>query len=159
MKLKNKTALVTGAGTGIGLATARRLAAEGADVVAAVFEDNQLAQVKEFDPLVLDVRSETAWSDAAEHLGGTYGGLDILVNNAGIHRRGTGENTTRALWDEVMDTNVWGMLVGCKTCIPLMRRKGAGAIVNRSSVNALTSVANMLEHRAINLVHLTELIA
>lgn len=146
MMLQDKVALVTGAGSGIGHATVRRMASEGAVVVAAVFDDEQLAAVTDVDGIILDVRSEDGWQTAVKHLEDEHGGLDILVNNAGVHRRGTAEKTTRALWDEVMDTNVWGTLLGCKTCIPLMRKRGAGSIVNLSSVNALNGVPNMMAY-------------
>lgn len=146
MRLQDKVALVTGAGSGIGLATANRLAADGAVVVAAVFEESQIPAVESCHSEILDVRSEASWDKVCAYIDNRHGGLDILVNNAGIHRRGTCEATSRELWDEVMDTNVWGTLLGCKKCIPLMRKRGSGSIVNLSSVNALTGVPNMMAY-------------
>lgn len=148
MRFDDKIALVTGAGSGIGLATARRLAEEKAKVVAAVFDQAQRAAVGSLDVVILDVRSEEAWDRVVVHLERTYGGLDVLVNNAGINRRATAENTTRELWDEVMDVNAWGTLLACKKMIPLMRKRGGGAIVNLSSVNALTGIPNMMAYNA-----------
>ena len=148
MRFTNKVALVTGAGSGIGLATAHRLADEGATVVAAVLDEAQREEVSGFDVVMLDVRSEAMWDRVIAHLDGTYNGLDILVNNAGVNRRGTAENTSYELWSEVMDINAWGIVLGCKKTIPLMRKRGGGAIVNLSSLGALAGVPNELAYTA-----------
>lgn len=148
MRFNNKVALVTGAGSGIGLATARRLAGEKATVIAAVLEEGQRDELSDLDVVTLDVRSEEMWDRTIAHLEGTYNGLDVLVNNAGIHRRGTAERTSYELWSEVMDVNAWGTVLGCKKAIPLMRKRGGGAIVNLSSINALAGVPNMLAYNA-----------
>lgn len=147
-RLVGKIALVTGAGSGIGLATARRLANEGAVVVAGILEEAQRSQVTGHDAVCLDVRSQDQWSRVMAHLDSEYGGLDVLVNNAGINRRGTAETTSEELWNAVMAVNVTGTFLGCKKAIPLMRRRGGGAIVNLSSLNALAGVPNMLAYNA-----------
>ncbi len=142
-RFEGKVALVTGAGTGIGLATARRLADEGATVVAGIVEKGQAEAVAGWDSLVLDVRLEIDWDRAIAHAEAAHGGLDVLFINAGIHRLGTAEATDQALWDEVMAVNLWGSFLGCKKAIPAIRRRGGGAIVNLSSINALKGVAGM----------------
>jgi NAD(P)-dependent dehydrogenase (short-subunit alcohol dehydrogenase family) len=139
---------VTGAGSGIGLATARRLAAENANVVAVVFDEAQQTAVAGLDSVALDVRSDEGWNEVVAYVERAYDGLDILVNSAGINLRGTAEDTTREIWDEVMDVNAWGTLLACKKVIPLMRKRGGGAIVNLSSINALAGIPNMIAYNA-----------
>jgi NAD(P)-dependent dehydrogenase (short-subunit alcohol dehydrogenase family) len=148
-RLEGKVALVTGAGSGIGLATARRLADEGAAVVAGIVDDEaQRSAVSGLDALVLDVRSEADWDRTIGRIEGAHGGLDVLVNNAGIHRSGTAEETTAELWGEVMAVNLWGTLLGCKKAIPAMRRRGGGAIVNLASIAAIRGVPGAVAYSA-----------
>lgn len=145
-RLAGKVSLVTGAGSGIGLATARRFRDEGATVMAGIFDETQKTAVADFDALLLNVSTEADWDRAISYAKDTHGGLDILVNNAGIHRRGSTEETSLELWHEVMSVNLLGTFLGCKKVIPLLRRRGGGAIVNLSSINAITGVPGMLAY-------------
>lgn len=147
-RLKGKIALVTGAGSGIGLATARRLADEGAVVVAGLLDETQRPAVAGLDALLLDVRSEADWDRALRHVATAHGGLDVLVNSAGIHRPGTAEDTTAELWGEIMAANLWGTFLGCRTAIPLLRRRGGGAIVNLSSIAGIRGVPGSVAYNA-----------
>jgi NAD(P)-dependent dehydrogenase (short-subunit alcohol dehydrogenase family) len=149
-RLEGRIALVTGAATGIGRATAGRLAEEGATVVAAIAGEEQAPAVAAFDAVVLDVRSEAHWDRVVAGIEARHGGLDILVNNAGIHRPGGALETTRDLWEEVMAVNLWGTFLGCRTAIPALRRRGdgRGAIVNLCSINALTGVPGAAAYSA-----------
>lgn len=135
--LSHKVALVSGAGRGIGLATAVRLRALGATVVAGLETESQRDPQREFDSVVLDVRDEAAWSAAVAHCREAHGGLDILVNNAGILREGTAEETTVEMWEEVLAVNLKGVFLGCKHAIPALRERGGGAIVNVASIDGL----------------------
>lgn len=136
-RFENKVALVTGAGTGIGLATAHRLRQEGATVVCTVHNADQLSSVDEFDVLILDVTKADHWSKAKEHLQSKYDGLDVLINNAGTIQFGTVEEMDEDAWWHVLDVNLASQFRGCKMAVPLMRKRGGGSIVNLASINSV----------------------
>jgi NAD(P)-dependent dehydrogenase (short-subunit alcohol dehydrogenase family) len=148
MRFEGKAALVTGAGSGIGLATARRLAAEGASVVAAIFEESQRPALGDLEGIVLDVSDEAAWDAAMTHMSEAHGGLDVLVNNAGVTRMATAEETDWELWDHVIAVNLEGTFLGCKKAIPLLRRRGGGAIVNVASINGIRGNTRLVAYAA-----------
>jgi meso-butanediol dehydrogenase/(S,S)-butanediol dehydrogenase/diacetyl reductase len=145
-RFKDKVALITGAGSGIGLATAHRFKTEGATVIAGIVDDGQRPVVAGFDPVILDVRSEPDWDRALGEIDARHGRLNVLVNCAGIHRPGGALDTSRELWDEVLEVNLWGSFLGCQKAIPAMRRRGGGAIVNLASIAALTGVPGALAY-------------
>ena len=147
-RFKGKVALVTGAGGGIGLATIKRIADEGGTAVAGILDESQRSAISGFDGVILDVRSETAWDRALDHISQTHGGLDVLVNNAGISPTGTAEETSWALWDDVMAVNLKGTFIGCKKAIPLIRKRGGGAIVNIASINAIRGNNRLVAYAA-----------
>lgn len=136
-RFEDKVALVTGAGSGIGLATAERLAAEGASVLAGILDESQRDAIARFDGLILDVTQPEHWQRASAHLQDRYGGLDVLVNNAGIIDFGTVEDLSEEAWWRVLDVNLTSQFRGCKMAVPLMRARGGGAIVNLASINSI----------------------
>ena len=147
-RFEGKVALVTGAGGGIGLATAKRIAEEGGTVVAGLLNESQRSAVGGLDAVVLDVRSEDAWDSAMDYVSGKHGGLDVLVNNAGISPQATAEETSWEMWDDVMAVNLKGTFMGCKKGIPLMRKRGGGAIVNLASINAIRGNNRLVAYAA-----------
>lgn len=148
MRFKDKVALITGAGTGIGLATARRIAEEGGTVIAGILDESQRKNVEGLEAIVLDVRAEEAWDRAMAAVDDKHGGLDVLVNNAGITLNGTAEETTWEIWNEVMAINLVGVFMGCRKGIPLIRKKGGGAIVNTASINGIRGNNRMVAYSA-----------
>jgi NAD(P)-dependent dehydrogenase (short-subunit alcohol dehydrogenase family) len=147
-RFAGRVALVTGAAGGIGLATAERLAAEGAAVVAGVLDEAQRAATLAFDARVLDVTSVADWERVLADLEATHGGLDVLVNSAGLHLVGTAEETDPAGWHRLMEVNVFGTFLGCRQAIPLLRRRGGGAIVNLSSIAGHRGVVRSVAYAA-----------
>jgi 2-keto-3-deoxy-L-fuconate dehydrogenase len=138
-------ALVTGGASGIGLATARLLAARGARV-AVLDRDEGPEGVKAGQetaalyPVVADVTDDAAVRAAVAEAGRALGRLDILVNNAGIGAAGTIEDNDDAEWYRVLDVNVLGIVRTTRAALPLLRRsardRGQAAIVNTCSIAA-----------------------
>ncbi|MSR83985.1 MAG: SDR family oxidoreductase [Candidatus Latescibacteria bacterium] len=145
MRLRDKIAIVTGGGQGIGRATARLFAREGAKVVIASRTEAKLAQVKKEIEAeggqVLAVPTDVAKSEEVKALvdatGDRFGGLDVLVNNAGIGLHLPVDEVETADYDRVMDTNLRGMYHGCHFAVPLLKARGGGAIINISSVHGV----------------------
>jgi NAD(P)-dependent dehydrogenase (short-subunit alcohol dehydrogenase family) len=136
MRLKGKVAIVTGAASGIGKATATLFAAEGAHVAAADCDAHALAALGLVDavmPVQADVRREAEVSIMVEAVRRRFGRIDILVNNAGYGTFGTVVTTGEAAWDDVMAVNVKGVFFCSKYVIPAMAEGGGGAIVNIAS--------------------------
>jgi len=138
MSFKGKRALVTGAGSGIGAAVARTLAAEGADVVLAdlaLQPAEALAGEIGGRAIELDVRDEGQVASAMTD-------LDVLVNVAGIGSTTTAPDTPIEVWDDVFAVNARGTFLCCKHAIPGMVERQSGAIVNVASVAALVGLRN-----------------
>ncbi|WP_405765700.1 SDR family oxidoreductase [Actinacidiphila glaucinigra] len=132
--LEGLGALVTGGASGIGLATARLLAARGARVaVLDLAPDGLPGQLTGFTADVSDDASTRAAVDAAAE---ALGGLDILVNNAGIGAAGTVEDNPDDQWHRVLDVNVLGMVRTTRAALPHLRRSARPAIVNTCSIAA-----------------------
>lgn len=141
-RLAGKIALVTGAARGTGAAIARRFVAEGARVVIVdVLDERGAAAAAELGHgarfVHLDVTDEEAWSRVADGITSTEGGLDVLVNNAAVLHLATIDATATDAFERVMRVNVLGPFLGIRTCLPLLRASGAGAIVNVGSIDSV----------------------
>jgi 3(or 17)beta-hydroxysteroid dehydrogenase len=140
-RLAGKVALISGGARGIGAATARLFAQEGARVVVGdVLDPEGRALEAELTGrggqaafVPLDVTREPDWERAVAAAMSRFGKLDVLVNNAGIGGAGRVEDTTLEEWHRVMEVNATGVFLGTKAAIPALRRAGGGAIVNISS--------------------------
>ena len=143
-RFEGKVAVVSGAEGGIGSATVARLAAEGAEVWAAVLPG---LEGPEGHPAVeVDVIVEEHWTAALDTVVEASGRLDVLVNSAGILGTGTAEDTSLEQWRRVMDVNLTGVFLGCRAAVPHMRRSGGGAIVNLSSFAGLRGLVGMVSY-------------
>ena len=146
MSVAGKVVLITGAGTGIGKATADQLTAAGAHVVAGLFTEAERAPESDYAQRRLDVRLQADWDDAIVYCRDEFGGLDVLVNNAGLLIEGTAEETSDETWDLILDINLKGLFRGCRSVIPEMRQRGGGVIVNLASIDALSGAIRHLAY-------------
>jgi 3alpha(or 20beta)-hydroxysteroid dehydrogenase len=157
-RLAGKVAVVTGASRGMGEATVRRFAREGARVVLADRRDDLGAAVaasinEELGDVVAayvptDVTSPEAWTALAHHATSRFGRLDVLVNNAGIIRVQPLLDTTPELFHQVLDTNLFSAFLGTKAAAVIMAAHGGGSIINVSSPQGIEGRAGMSAYSA-----------
>jgi NAD(P)-dependent dehydrogenase (short-subunit alcohol dehydrogenase family) len=134
-------AFVTGGGSGIGAAVARRFAAHGLDITVADLDPHAVAAELGAVPLTLDVRDE-------EQVAAAMRDVDVLINVAGIGSTTNAPDTPVEVWDDVFAVNARGTFLCCKHAIPGMRARGGGSIVNVSSVAALVGLRNRVAYSA-----------
>ena len=138
-RLAGKVCIVTGAGSGIGRASAHLFAEEGAIVVAADLEGTQYR---------VDVGDQAETQALAATVAAEHGRIDVLFNNAGIPGVGDLEETTVELWDRVMRVNVRGVFLMSRAVAPTMVRQRSGSIVNMSSAIAETGLGRRISYAA-----------
>lgn len=149
LTITDKVVVITGAGAGIGRATAELFAKGGAKIVAT---DVNMAGLEETAALVTkaggevlilqhDVVSEEQWIKVFQQAKAKFGGIDVLVNNAGIYIISPIAETTLETWNKLMAINVTGVFLGCKHVIPHMTERKGGSIINLSSVAGLQGAA------------------
>lgn len=151
MRLQNKVALITGAGSGIGRESALLFAQEGARIVVVDVNDEAgekvVAEVREAGGEAVYAHADVSKSSEAEGMIRTaeesFGRLDVLFNNAGISHAKDDDAvaTEEEVWDLTMNINLKGVFLGCKHGIPALRRAGGGSIINTASFVALLGAA------------------
>ncbi|MGI5130260.1 3-oxoacyl-ACP reductase [Pseudonocardia sp. CA-107938] len=146
MRFEGRTAVVTGGGSGIGLASVRRLAQEGAKIVIGDVDPVAgEAAAKEVDGLFVqtDVTSEEQVNALFDAAAQTYGSVDVAFNNAGISPPEDDSILTTGLeaWKRVQEVNLTSVYLCCRAAIPHMQRAGKGAIVNTASFVAVMGAA------------------
>lgn len=151
MRLKDKVALITGAGSGIGYHTAILFASEGAAVVVVDINDGAgqqtVADIKAQGGNAIYVHADVSKAADCERMiqaaEAEYGALHILFNNAGISHADDDDavKTSEDVWDLTMQINVKGVFLGCKYGIPALRRAGGGSVINTASFVATLGAA------------------
>lgn len=141
-RLKNKVAIVTGAGSGIGRAIAKEFVNEGAKVIVADYNEET---AKETVELIKNRRggavvskTDVSQPDQIQAMVklavDTFGGLDILVNNAGVALMADLANTTDEIWQKTIDVDLKGVFLGTKIAVPEIEKRGKGKIINMASI-------------------------
>ena len=141
-KLEGKVAVVTGASSGIGEATAIALAAQGAIVALAARRADRLEKlVKQISdsggqalPIVADVSDDAQAHDMISKAKAQFGSIDILVNNAGVMLLGAINGANTEDWRRMVNTNLLGLMYATHAALPIMKAQGGGHIINISSV-------------------------
>ena len=151
MELSGRTAAITGAGSGIGRATALRFAQEGASIAVIdmdpTWSHETVSMVKKLGGKALfietDIRKEAQVERAVDQTVKVFGRIDILVNNAGIARTAKIIETSETLWDDIIDTNLKGAFLMSKHVIPHFIRANRGVIINTASDAGIVGFANL----------------
>ncbi len=155
-RLAKKVILITGAGAGIGRASALRFAAEGGVVIAvdreAAAAEETAQQVRAAGGRAVAEVADVAEPTAVRLLFGTIGArhprLDVLFNNAGIVLGGTVEETSLEDWERTLRVNLTSIYLCCREAVPIMKRQGGGVILNTASVAGLLGVKNRFAYSA-----------
>jgi NAD(P)-dependent dehydrogenase (short-subunit alcohol dehydrogenase family) len=153
MRLAGKIAIVTGAASGIGEATAKRFAEEGASVVVSDINDEGGNRVVgeiagESTYVHADVGDPEELKNLVETAVATYGGLDIMHNNAYWTDPTTAEETTLENWQRTLDVTLRAVLLGAQYAIPHLRRRGGGIILNTASLQSVVGFRNFAAYQA-----------
>jgi NAD(P)-dependent dehydrogenase (short-subunit alcohol dehydrogenase family) len=153
----SRRVLVTGAASGLGAALTAAFRARGDEVLATdVTGDADPAGPA--DVRRLDVTSDDDWAAALAHVEETWGGLDVLVNNAGVAGGGRLDVATLEEWEWITEINLFGVVRGTRTFVPVFKRQRSGRIVNVASLAGLVHPAGMASYNAVKaaVVALTE---
>ena len=155
MRLKGKTALITGGSEGIGKATALLFCTEGANVgiMARTLENlNSVVSEAEGEGVIKAFKGDVSNEDDVKRVINEYyeefGSINILFNNAGILEPGTVVTTTNDVWDRTININVKGVYLMSKYVVPIMAKHGGGSIINNSSVLGIVGMENCMAYNA-----------
>jgi NAD(P)-dependent dehydrogenase (short-subunit alcohol dehydrogenase family) len=146
-RLENKACIVTGAGSGIGKATAERMAEEGGKIVCVDLNKDAVQATAEAiraaggtaEAVAADVSDDKQVQAFVDKCVQLYGSVDVLMNNAGVNIPGVFHEVSNDVIDKTLNVNVKGPMYGCRAAIPYMLKQGGGSIVNISSVNGIVS--------------------
>jgi NAD(P)-dependent dehydrogenase (short-subunit alcohol dehydrogenase family) len=144
--------LVTGAASGLGAALVRAFAARGDSVLATDLPDAVATAPGGGEAvrwLPLDVRSDDDWAAARDWVEAHWGGLDVLVNNAGVAGGGRIELTSMDDWAWITGINLFGVVRGTRTFVPMLKRQGSGRVVNVASLAGLVHPPGMGSYNAV----------
>ena len=152
----NKTILITGGSRGLGLVLAREFARKGAQVAICARDEAELERARtdlelrgaEVFAAVCDVRKQTEVSRLIENVTNHFGQIDVLVNNAGVIQVGALENQTQKDFEDALAVHFWGAFYTMQAVIPQMKRRGAGRIVNISSIGGKLAVPHLAPYCA-----------
>jgi NAD(P)-dependent dehydrogenase (short-subunit alcohol dehydrogenase family) len=155
-RLGGKVVIVTGAAQGIGFGCASLIASEGAAVMLGDVQEEKgelaATQIRssggKAEFCKVDVKNEKECAGLVQKALGSFGRVDGLVNNAGWFPRGTLEETTTELWEEVLQVNLRGSFYCCKHAVPVMRERGGGSIVNMGSICGIQALPNLVAYGA-----------
>jgi NAD(P)-dependent dehydrogenase (short-subunit alcohol dehydrogenase family) len=154
---RDKVVVITGGSRGLGLLLARRLGREGAKLVIASRDEEELRRaeedlrangVRDVTTVQSDVRLKVAVEDLIRRAVEAYGTVDVLVNNAGVIQVGPLETMTEQDYDEAMDTHFWAPLHAINAVLPVMRARGGGRICNVSSIGGKVGVPHLAPYSA-----------
>jgi len=162
MSAGGQRVLITGAASGLGAALADAFEARGDRVLRTDVRGERGLETglrpSSTAVLGLDITSDDDWAAALSHVEETWGGLDVLVNNAGVAGGGRLDVATHDEWQWIFDINLFGMVRGLRTFVPLLKRQGSGQVVNVASLAGLVHPAGMGSYNAVKaaVVALTE---
>lgn len=169
MRLRNKVAVITGAGSGIGRTTALLFSEEGAKVAIVEIDKERgqdtvdMIRGKGQEALFIptDITDPSQVKSMVNQVIEAYGKMNILVNNAGLYLQGDAISTNEKQWDKIMAVNLRAAFLCCKYCIPRMIESGDGVVINVSSEAGIVAIKNQVAYNTskAGLISLTKSIA
>jgi NAD(P)-dependent dehydrogenase (short-subunit alcohol dehydrogenase family) len=155
-RLSGKVAIVTGAGSGLGRASALRFASEGAAVLCADLNEASaaevVAQIETRHGAARCLRVDVTQAADTEHMAAfalqAFGRIDVLLANAGIAGVGSVTTTTEQVWERVLAVNLTGVWLSNKAVVPAMEAQGGGSVINQASIGGLVGFSGILPYAA-----------